>query len=56
MCLQITTYKLIAMAKDKGVPPLNTTVSITVNIKVGLSNQQPVWDKDYNNLNITVSM
>ncbi|XP_025116175.1 neural-cadherin-like [Pomacea canaliculata] len=49
-----TQYSLRVMAKDKGVPPLNSTVSVTVNV-ITSSNKPPSFDKNYTGMVYTVS-
>ncbi|KAK7483025.1 hypothetical protein BaRGS_00025688, partial [Batillaria attramentaria] len=49
----VNVIQLRAMAKDKGVPPRNSTVGVTVNIKSG-SSRPPVWDPEWLNQNYVV--
>ncbi|KAK7504632.1 hypothetical protein BaRGS_00004118 [Batillaria attramentaria] len=44
-----TSYELTVMAKDKGTPPLNSTVKATISVAVGTSNP-PTWDKKYDSI------
>lgn len=46
---QETSYQLLAMAKDKGTPPLNSTVSVIISVAKGTSSP-PSWDKEYDQL------
>ncbi|PVD20719.1 hypothetical protein C0Q70_18878 [Pomacea canaliculata] len=52
--IQKTQYSLRVMAKDKGVPPLNSTVSVTVNVIIS-SNKPPSFDKNYTGMVYTVN-
>ena len=40
---QRETYKLEAMAQDKGYPPLSRTVEVQIDV-VDRANNPPVWD------------
>lgn len=41
--IQRETYKLEAMAQDKGYPPLSRTVEVQIDV-VDRANNPPVWD------------
>lgn len=43
MFAQRETYKLEAMAQDKGYPPLSRTVEVQIDV-VDRANNPPVWD------------
>lgn len=43
VCVQRETYKLEAMAQDKGYPPLSRTVEVQIDV-VDRANNPPVWD------------
>lgn len=43
MYAQRETYKLEAMAQDKGYPPLSRTVEVQIDV-VDRANNPPVWD------------
>lgn len=43
MLKQRETYKLEAMAQDKGYPPLSRTVEVQIDV-VDRANNPPVWD------------